>query len=428
MLTRRGLLKTAAALGISTVLPSQAESVPLTSPATRQRELLLPPDRIAHAHHRPSDNVARLAADLMVIEAWEDLMDDLDCMELAARYTTLGPIERDENFGEARKGPCPICGSPAFLVGDSGYFCDAGCQDCGCGTTIELFARLEGLRPVEAMQQLRHRLDSGSLQGLWQERELFWAIMRETARFYHQVLLEWPEGEPGRQWLREQGINRRTVDRFTLGFAPPADRELLQQYLIDRGFSLMDQVVAQPDTWICTSDITIPFVDGQGRCWGLVGCNKQDGHFLQCCDLSSMRRFSPRRYGRFLFPIPTWPQDVGRHDFVLLTDHLWDVVVLHQAGIEQAVHVGNISHRDAGRIQQSLSALSPRLILPYHESDIGGWLLFGLVADLGACLSRLELLPLPNGQTLADVLRAEGPAVLRARLDHTVRIKDLFVV
>ena len=44
-------------------------------------------------------------------------------------------------------------------------------------------------------------------------------INRETARFYHRVLLS-PEGRPGLEYLTGRGLTMKTIRHFGLGFSP----------------------------------------------------------------------------------------------------------------------------------------------------------------------------------------------------------------
>ena len=80
MLNRRAFIQTAAAVGLSSIVP------------------LIPQSRASASGVRPvasgirSANMKDSAESLMLIEQWENLMDDLDCIELAARYTWLTSV------------------------------------------------------------------------------------------------------------------------------------------------------------------------------------------------------------------------------------------------------------------------------------------------------------------------------------------------
>ena len=104
MLNRRTFMKTAAAVGLSSIVPLLQQSRASASAF-----------RSVAPGIQAGDRVKDSAESLMAVERWENLLDDLDCIELAARYTWLQSLagERISASGEALRfyAYCPICSS-----------------------------------------------------------------------------------------------------------------------------------------------------------------------------------------------------------------------------------------------------------------------------------------------------------------------------
>ena len=109
MLNRRTFMKTAAAVGISSIAPLLQQSRASASDF-----------RSVAPGIQAGDRVNDSAESLMAVERWENLLDDLDCIELAARYTWLQSIagKRTSTFGEALSfyAYCPICSDRKSVV------------------------------------------------------------------------------------------------------------------------------------------------------------------------------------------------------------------------------------------------------------------------------------------------------------------------
>ncbi|MDO8473191.1 MAG: CHC2 zinc finger domain-containing protein [Dehalococcoidia bacterium] len=421
MLTRRQLCKIAASVGLGSVFALDAFGK--AAPSLRAQE---PPSG--------SDYSRDTASSLMTVEAWEDLWDDLDCEELVAQYTTLGGIEVQGYMAGDRLAQCPFTRtkSHTLLVGRESYYC----EDCdACGTTMEFYATMEGVSYGQAARRLRQLLDAGTLQGRRARHEALWAIMADAAQLYHHTLTETPEGKPGRRWLEQEGITPATSKRFSLGFAPDIPN-YLSGHLVSRGYSA-EQIDAAglallwPTRVTPTdrhqSEITIPVRGQHGHIWGILFRHlEEDGEPSFRFDLDRMRHLSRNRFRRLIFPIPTWPQDLHRDDCVLLAEDPVDVVLLAQEGITNTVWTGRASTDDyemAFRLR-TVSGLASRFICPFKAKEVGGMLFEELLEKMNERLDHVDLLLLPKGHSVRDILRSKGLAVLRERLAHPVAIMD----
>jgi DNA primase len=103
--------------------------------------------------------------------------------------------------------------------------------------------RMEGLTFPESIRRLADRVGveipeekaTPEEERRREERERLLRISEVTCEFYHQILLDEPEGAAGRRYLRQRGFEGDMVRMFRLGFAP--DRwEALGEHLAGKGF------------------------------------------------------------------------------------------------------------------------------------------------------------------------------------------------
>jgi|GEM_PF-5817353 len=367
------------------------------------------------------NNVSSHASDILAIEAIEDLLDDVDCIELAARYVGPNHLQQMSEYSEdVKQGPCPWCRSEDFMVWTTGFKCQ-GCP--ACGNALRLFANLKDLTIGEAIHQLRALLAAGELTGRPQQ-VLLWEIMGEATAFFHDVLCNRPEGQPGREWLEQQHITQETRETWSLGYIP-SDRIKFQAelyaHLASRGVQAPD--IKDTRVRFYAEGITLPIQEANGKCWGyVIHCLNSEQEY-DC--LYRMSELSENRYQRRIFPFPTWPQDVFRYETVIAAEDSWDVITLRQAGIHNVVHLPGW---DRPNLRTAL-ALTSRLHIPLNQSDVSP----SSFDDIFDCIlekmagnhDRLAFLVLPDGQDPLDVLRTEGADGLRARMRNPLTMAQV---
>lgn len=166
-----------------------------------------------------------------------EIRDRVDMLELVGAKVQL------KRSGKNWKGLCPFHTekTPSFYVyPESGNYV---CFSCGeKGDAFTWLQKTEGVDFPEALEQLAARTGVTLQRGIPRDpdhdeaRERIFAINEEAATFFTSVLLNGAAGEAGRRYVTERGLNRQTVERFTLGFAPESWDALLK-HLVARGHS-----------------------------------------------------------------------------------------------------------------------------------------------------------------------------------------------
>lgn len=210
MFTRRTLFKVLAAIGAGSLLPPVSEGeVPRFAGIGAAFSFGSPVQSDSQA--KPDEQ----AVDVTAIEAWENLLDDLDAAELFGRYTSIRPAGDESRDG---RGLCPFCrqGIDSLLVdgSDDSYFC----TEClAGGHALDFYARMEGFSLSESVRSVRELLASGELQGKRARLDRFRSIIEATNRFAQEALVHSREGESACAWLDGQGIASETIEAFSLG-------------------------------------------------------------------------------------------------------------------------------------------------------------------------------------------------------------------
>ena len=102
------------------------------------------------------------------------------------------------------------------------------CWACNLGGDIFSFImKVEGVSFPEALRMLADRAgitletQRGSAPSVDEDLKRLWfQAVAWAERQFHEMLVDRPEGEPGRRYLAERGINDQSIQEFKIGFAP----------------------------------------------------------------------------------------------------------------------------------------------------------------------------------------------------------------
>lgn len=165
----------------------------------------------------------------MAQDAVAEIRDRIDIVDLVQEY-----VPGLKRAGRSFKGLCPFHQekTPSFVVfPDSQNF---HCFGCGKGGDLFTFYMLtEHVEFREALRDLASKAGIELQQGVGvtpkhdEHRTRLIEINDLAATFFHHILTKAPQGEAGRQMLRDRNISAEMVERFRLGFAPDSWDSLL---------------------------------------------------------------------------------------------------------------------------------------------------------------------------------------------------------
>ncbi|MEK6802450.1 MAG: hypothetical protein AABZ34_07265 [Nitrospirota bacterium] len=279
-----------------------------------------------------------------------------------------------------------------------------------------------------AAARLDALLTDGVLKGRRRENEHAYRMLEEAARFYHALLCVRPEGAVARECLAEQGIAPSTIERFRLGYAPHDPDDLLSRHLVAEGYvipKLLQTVRVNEAGEEKLIDryggghLLIPICDQAGRSWGFMKrrlTSRQDS--LQAGWTQDTLAVSERRLRRLIFPHPAWPQEFNRHQKVLITETPWEVVALHNAGIENAVYLFDCA-TDPVRLRTLLS-LGQDLICCVDPKGRRSVTALRLIEVLEREGRPLRVMSVPSKGGLLALLQASGPQAVRKAMSQAI--------
>ena len=171
----------------------------------------------------------------------EDVKSRCDIANIISEYM---PIKQS---GSNYKGLCPFHGekTPSFHISGSKQIYK--CFGCGeGGDVINFVMKMENLDFIDAVKLLASKCGVEVKTNMNEEDKLklekikkFQDIHREAARFYFANLIQ--SKNPGYNYLRNRGLDDKTIKKFGLGYSQKIGNTLMD-YLLSKGYNLNDLV------------------------------------------------------------------------------------------------------------------------------------------------------------------------------------------
>ncbi|MDT0575103.1 DNA primase [Croceicoccus sp. F390] len=355
--------------------------------------------------------------------------------ELRSRVTLSAIVSRNvrlQKAGREFRACCPFHNekTPSFYVNDEKGFYH--CFGCGAhGDAISWLTDQGGLLFMDAVKDLA--VDAGMEVPAPDRHAAQAADQRATL---HEVLaatqdwlvgnLQGDTGTAARRYLAQRGISDSTVQLFDFGFAPDA-RNAMRSALSQHGDELLIQagllieVDSKEPYDRFRGRLMLPIHDLRGRVIGFAGRVLEGSSAAQA-------RHAPKYLnspetplfdkGRTLYNLHRAAPAARKTGRVCVVEGYMDVIALAEAGIAEVVApMGTALTPDQLAL---LWRLAPVPILCF-DGDAAGQR--AAMRALHAALPLLKpghslsFVTMPDGQDPDDILRAQGPAALKALLE-----------
>ncbi len=174
----------------------------------------------------------------------DEVKQRTDIVEVISQYTSL------TKAGRTFRGLCPFHSEkhPSFFVypEQQSWHCFGA-----CGTGGDVFSFImkkentdfgEALRILaqRAGVKIPSRSEPEAGKG---ERERLYQVNEAAAQYFHNRLLNSPDGEKARDYAARRGFSPKTITDFQLGFSPNS-WEALRQHLMERGYTEKELLTA----------------------------------------------------------------------------------------------------------------------------------------------------------------------------------------
>ncbi len=318
--------------------------------------------------------------------------------------------------------------TPSFTVNDQKQFYH--CFSSGKhGDVFSFLMETEGLSFPEAVERLAGEagLEVPKPTPQAAERAAQAAGLRDTleaACVWFEDRLRAPEGRSALAYLEGRGLDRATMERFRLGYAP-SDRHALSAHLkglpgvgdddlVEAGLLIRpDEGGRQPYDRF-RNRVMFPITDGRGKVIAF-GARLLDGDGPKYLNSPETPLFHK---GRTLYGLAQARQASHDAGEIIACEGYMDVIALAQAGFPQSVApLGTALTEDQ---MSALWRLAPEPVLCF-DGDKAGLRAAARAAERALPLLQpghtLRFVWLPDGMDPDDLVRKRGAKALRALLD-----------
>lgn len=261
----------------------------------------------------------------------EDLKSQINIVDVIGRVV---PLKR---AGANYKGVCPFHNekTPSFVVSEQKQIFT--CFGCGAtGDVIEFTKRYYNLDFGEAVEKLakEHGIElkiSGSTGN--QEREKYYEINKEAARFFYRAFTE--EKNPGYTYMKKRGIDDAILKKFGIGYADE-NWDSLYRHFKEKG---TDEKILLELGLISEKNgkyydkfrnrVIFPIINTSGKVIGFGG--RAIGDAMPKYLNSPENKVFQKKNN--IYALNTTKQDVGKEGYAILVEGYMDVISLYQGGV-----------------------------------------------------------------------------------------------
>ena len=330
-----------------------------------------------------------------------------------------------KRVGRRYSGLCPFHGerTPSFTVNpEMGVYY---CFGCGAkGDAITFVREIEHLDFVGAVERLAARAgitlryDDAAVSRDRQRRDRLVEAVATAIAFYHQLLLESPEGGLARRYLRSRGIEGDVARRFQLGWSPEGydvlsrhlqHERFTRQDLLDAGLAFVNRANRLQDHF--RARLMFPIFDTRGDPVAFGGRSLgPEGPKYKNSPESAIYQKS-----RILYGLNWAKADVVAKGEAVVCEGYTDVMAFFSAGVPRAVATcGTALGEDHLRVLRNFART---VVLAYDADDAGQAAAERVYQWESQFEVRLAVADLPPGQDPADVGR-QDPAALATAVDR----------
>ena len=344
----------------------------------------------------------------------------------------IGEVVQLTKAGRNFLGLCPFHGekTPSFNVVEDKQF-----YHCfGCGRSGDVFKFIEDYRGVSFMEAVQIVGDqvgirvqtlppSQSRPQQADEKQPFYEIHQEAAKFYHAILMTTKMGEEARQYLYDRGLDDEVLRHFQIGLAPAEGNYLLQSVsgkfseniLADSGlFHISDRGIMydafQDRIMFPLSDDTGRVIAFSGRLWreSAEGAKPQGKYKNSRGTLLFNKSYE-------LYHLDKAKQVAKKKHELYLMEGFMDVIAAYRAGIENAV--ASMGTALTQEHVAHLSKFTKKVILAY-DGDKAGRLATAKALEVLE-KQEVEVVQIPDQMDPDEYLNKNSPQALADLLEKT---------
>jgi DNA primase len=237
-----------------------------------------------------------------------------------------------------------------------------------------------------------------------------------AARYYQQVLIKTPEARD--YVVKRRGLNRATIEEFTIGFAPEGQSTVVD-VLKKRGFSQQElQDAGLTNRFggdLFRSRMMVALSDGAGEVVGFTGrIIVDDPKAPKYLNTPQTLLFDKSRH---IFGLAQAKEAIRKENVAVVVEGNLDVVSSHQAGVKQVVATAGTAMTE--QHLKTLSRLAERIKLSF-DGDRAGLAATERAIDIAQRVGvEVEVVTLPGAAKDPDELIQQGAELWRSAIDNS---------
>jgi len=354
----------------------------------------------------------------------DEVKQKTDIASVVGQYVAL------KKAGRNLVGLCPFHGerNPSFFI----YPEQQSWHCFGCNTGGDVFSfimKKEGLDFGEALHLLAQRAGvtvptRPGRDEEKEEKEQLYKINEAAAQYFHNLLLNSPEGKSAKNYLESRGFTDKTVAEFQLGYSS-SKWDDLKKYLQERGHTEEEQakagLLAESERGRIydrfRSKLMFPIWDIRGRVIGF-GARVLDDSLPKYINSPQTPAFDK---SSSLYGINLAAPGIRQQEMAVIVEGYVDVITAHQNGFNNVVASMGTSVTEAQ--VSSLKRLSRNLVLALDADAAGEEAMLRGVSYENILESEIRVVILPQGKDPDDVIK-ENNDTWRQLLDKATPIVD----
>ena len=337
----------------------------------------------------------------------DEVKQRIDIVEVIGEHVPL------TKAGRTFRALCPFHSekNPSFYVYPErqSWHCFGACNTGG--DVFSFIMKKQGVDFGEALRLLAERTGITIPSRLEpeagkDEREKVYQINTAAAQYFHNLLLNSPDGERARGYIAIRGFSSKSITEFQLGFSPNS-WEALKQYLVERGYAESELVTAGlliEEEAGGTHDrfrnkLMFPIFDIRGRVTGF-GARVLDDSLPKYLNSPQTPVFDK---SSTLYGINLATAVIRQQDRAVIVEGYMDVITAHQNGFDNVVASMGTSLTE--KQVSAIKRLTRNMVLALDADAAGEEATLRAVGYENILNAEVSVIILPQGRDPDDVIK-----------------------
>ena len=354
----------------------------------------------------------------------DEVKQKTDIVEVVSRHVSL------KKAGRNLTGLCPFHSEkhPSFFI----YPEQQSWHCFGCNTGGDVFSfvmKKESLDFGEVLRLLAQKAGVAIPSKFEREegkgeKERLYQVNEATAKYFHDLLLNSPDGEKARSYVASRGFSAKTIADFQLGFSRNS-WDSLKQHLLERGYTeselLTAGLVVEAESGKTydrfRNKLMFPILDSRGRVIGF-GARVLDDSLPKYVNSPQTPLFDKSNN---LYGINLAATGIRQQDMAVIVEGYSDAITAHQNGFNSVVASMGTSVTE--KQVNSLKKLTKNIVLALDADVAGEEAMLRGIGYENALEAEVRVITLPRGKDPDDVIKDDAE-IWRQLLAEALPIMD----